>query len=71
MFVVFVALLVGFSCGYLLREIISQRRRAAMRDRFLAQGVQRVTRQQMYINKLKQFAERGLTEPRHWNDASV
>jgi hypothetical protein len=36
MFVVFVALLVGFSCGYLLREVISQRRRAAVRKLFLS-----------------------------------
>jgi hypothetical protein len=65
MFVVFVALLVGFSCGYLLREVISQRRRAAVRKHFFEQQARRITGQQFHINRLKQFAERGLTENRH------
>jgi hypothetical protein len=59
-----VGLLVGFLCGYLLRETISQRRRAAIRRHFLEQQAQRVTRQQMHIESLKLNAKRALERHR-------
>jgi hypothetical protein len=59
-----VGLLVGFLCGYLAREAISQRRRAAIRRHFLEQQAQRVARQQMHIESLKLSAKRALKSHR-------
>ena len=62
MLLAIIGLVVGFSCGYLVREVVQQRRRAVLRKHFQRQS-ELVTRQQMRIETLKLIAEQ--TVQRH------
>jgi hypothetical protein len=59
MFEAFVGVLVGFAFGYGVRELISRRRRAALRSRMLLK-TEPFRRRQQQIDNLKLMAKLGL-----------
>jgi hypothetical protein len=64
-FELLVGLLVGFAAGYGVREIISQRRRAAARKHFLlkqSEEADLLTSRQFQIDRLKLAAQLGIAE---------
>jgi hypothetical protein len=65
MFELFVGVIVGFAAGYGVREIISQRRRAAALKHFLLKQSEETdlfTSRQIRIDRLKQVVQLGIAE---------
>jgi hypothetical protein len=65
MFELFVGILLGFGCGYGVRGIISQRRRAAARKHFLLKQLEEtdlLTSRQFHVDRLKLAAQLGIAE---------